>query len=157
MNTIKTENLEQTGGFFNAQIVAIDEITSCPSILTNNNAKDIVIPPSTTSIDILPVAENIKISEKPTKTKSGTLYTINAEFSLPVQSSELDTYFQYYLYKKVVLIGIKHYGQQKIYGSKQSPLNFSCQFVNGKKLEDGSKILVKVSGKTPQKPVFIND
>ena len=157
MNTIKTENLEQTGGFFNAQIVSIDELTSCPSILTNNNAKDIVITPSATYLDILPVAENIKITEKSTKTKSGTLYTINGEFEIPVQSSELDAYFNDYLYKKVVLIGIKHYGQQKIYGSKKFPLKFSYQFINGKKLEDGSKIMIKISGKIPQKPVFIND
>jgi hypothetical protein len=157
MNTIQTENLEQTGGFFNAQIVLIDELTYCPVILTNNNASSIVITPTTNNLDILPIAENIKITEKSIKTKSGTLYTINGEFEIPVQSSELDTYFNDHLYKKAVLIGIKHYGQQKMYGSKKFPLDFSYQFVNGKKAEEGNKIIVKVSGKIPQKPVFIND
>ena len=157
MNTVNTDNLEQIGGFFNAQIIAIEELTNCPAILTNNNAKSIVITPTVTNLDVLPVAENIKITEKSSKTKSGTLYTINGEFEIPVQSSELDTYFNEHLYKKVVLIGIKHYGQQKMYGSKKFPLDFSYQFINGQKVEDGSKIIVKVSGKIPQKPVFIND
>ncbi len=157
MSDVTTSNLEQTGGFFNAQIVSIDELTNCPAILTNDNAKSIIITPGSNNLDILPVAENIKITEKSSKTKSGTLYTINGEFEIPVQSSAIDTYFNEHLYKKVVLIGIKHYGQQKIYGSKKFPLDFSYQFVNGQKLEDGSKIIVKVTGKIPQKPVFIND
>lgn len=157
MSDINIALEEQTGGWFNVAIATLDEILECPDFLTNDNATSVVFAPAASGLDILPVGENIKITEPIQKTKSGTLYNIKGEFELAYQSKEVDTYFKNYLHKKVVFIGIKHSGQQKLYGSKKFPLAFSYQFMNGKKYEDGSTVRVTVTGKIPQKPVFINN
>jgi hypothetical protein len=157
MKDINISLEEQTGGWFNVAIATLDELVECPAFLTNNNASSVVFAPATSGLDILPVGENIKITEPTQKTKSGTVYNIKGEFEIAYQSKEIDTYLKNYLHKKVVLIGIKHSGQQKLYGSKKFPLAFSYQFINGKNYEDGSKVRVIVTGKIPQKPVFIND
>ena len=148
---------EQTGGWFNVSIITLDEFEQCPDVVTNTNASSVVFSPSYSEVDILPVGENIKITASVQKTKSGSVYNIKGAFEIAYQSEQLDNYFKKYLHKKVVLIGIKHSGQQKMYGSKKFPLNFSYQFISGKKYEDGSKIRVSIQGKIPQKPVFIRN
>ena len=157
MADIITSLDEQPGGWFNFQIYEVDDITTCPDLLTNANASTVLIDPPSDHIDILPVRETIKIQETSKKTKAGVVYTIKGEFTSQIQTKELDSYLNKRIHKKVVLIGIKHFGQQKIYGSKKFPLALEYQFVNGTKYEDGSAIKVLVSGKIPQKPVFIND
>lgn len=148
---------EQTGGWFNATIATIDELVVCPDVLTNANANTVVLELEPTELNILPVGENITITETPSRTTSGMLYTINGQVEFALQSTDVDTFLAKYLHKKVVLIGVKHFGQQKMYGSKKFPLNFTYQNINGKNLEDGTSVRITVSGKTPQKPVFIND
>ena len=148
---------EQTGGWFNVTIIKTDEFIHCPEILTNANAKTVELLIEPEELDLLPVGENIQITETPNKTTSGMLYTINGQFEFALQSAEIDTFLEKYLHQDVVLIGVKHYGQQKMYGSKTSPLAFSYQNINGKNLEDGTSVRITVSGKTTQKPVFIND
>ena len=157
MADINTSLNEQPGGWFRFNIYEIDHVTSCPDLLTNANASSIVINPPTDHIDILPVRESIKIRETSKKTKAGVVYNIKGEFTCQIQTKELDTYLNKRIHKKVIFVGIKHFGQQKIYGSKKCPLALEYQLVNGIKYEDGSAIKVLVSGKIPQKPVFIND
>jgi len=157
MSDLNVSVVEQTGGWFKVAIVPLYEVLVCPDILTNDNASSVVFAESDSELDILPVGENIKITEVSSKTKSGILYTIKGEFEIAYQSAAIDTFFHNLLQTKVLLIGVKHGGQKKIYGSKKFPLQFSYQFINGQKYEDGSKVKVFVSGKTPQKPVFIND
>lgn len=157
MTTINPSDIEQTGGWFNAQIIPIDEIVSSPEVLTNNNASSIIIQPSADGLDVVPISENITISESTRTNKDGTYYDIRLQIEFPIQLKEIDTYFNNYLHKGVALIGIKSSGQQKMYGSKRFPLEFSYEHINGKKLQDGALIRVTVSGKTPQKPVYIND
>lgn len=156
MNTTIIDNLEQVGGWYNVQIIPVNEIIYCPHILTNANSNELVISDTDTGLDVMPVTENIKISETSKRTKSGTIHTVVAVFELRVQLVEIDTYFNNFINNKVLLIGTKHYSQEKLYGSKLFPLDFSYQFVNGKKLEDGSLIRIKITGKIAQKPVFIN-
>lgn len=148
---------EQTGGWFNVAIFTLDEITNWPNFLTNQNASSIIVTPNNNGLDILPIRENISISEDPAKTTAGTIYTIKADFEFPYQSAAIDTYLNEFINKKVVLIGVKHSGQQKLYGSKKFPLQFEYQHINGTLYEDGNKTRVTVTGKIPQKPVFIND
>ena len=157
MTEINTTLEEQIGGWFNVSVATLDELVVCPDILTNANARSIVITPKNDGLEILPVGENIQISEPVSKTKAGLVYTIKGEFDISYQSQAIDTYLNNLLLKKVVLIGIKHSGQQKLYGSKKFPLLFSYQHINGKKAEDGNKTRITVQGKIPQKPVFIND
>ena len=157
MSELNTSLEEQTGGWFNISIATLDELTSCPDLLTNANANSVVFTPIPSGLDILPVGENIKIGETIQKTKAGPVYNIKGEIEIAYQSEEIDTYLNNLLQKKVIFIGIKHSGQQKLYGSKLFPLSFSYQFINGKKYEDGSKVKITIAGKIPQKPVFINN
>jgi len=148
---------EQPGGWHNIIIALPEEISFSPVILTNKNSNTVVYNSSSSDIDIYPVAENIKISEKSSRNKSGTLYNIKIDVQIDNQSTFIDDHFLKYHLKKVVVFGIKHFSQQKIYGSKKFPLLLSYKFVNGDKFEKGSKTMVTISGKIPQKPVFIND
>ena len=156
MSYLDVSKDEQSGGWFNVSVIPVEELSFCPEILTNNNANKIIIN-DTEGMDILPVGESIKISEVYKKTKSGAMYSINGEFEFDYQSKEIDTYLNRYLSKKVILIGVKHFGSSKIYGSKRFPLDFSYQLINGQKYEEGTRIKIIVSGKSPQKPVFINN
>lgn len=157
MSDINIALEEQTGGWFNVAIATLDELVECPDILTNANASSVVFTPTADGLDILPVGENIKITEPIQKTKAGSVYNIKGEFEIAYQSKAVDTYLNNHLQKKVVMIGIKHSGQQKLYGSKKFPLEFSYQNINGKNYEDGSRVRITIEGKIPQKPVFIND
>lgn len=148
---------EQPGGWFNVGIAHLDEISNCPDYLTHDNAANVVVTLSPEAVDFKAIGESIKIDERPIKTSSGTIYTIKGEFEVAFQSKEIDTYFNKCLHKKVVLFGVKHYGAQKMYGSKKYPLEFTYEFINGTKYEDGATVRVTVSGKIPQKPVYIND
>lgn len=153
IHTIKTE---QPGGWFSIQIISLEELVYCPPILTNINSNSIVIVNASEILDVLPVGETIKIDEPVKITKSGAIYTIKGEFEFAKQSSSLDTFLNKYQGKKVVMIGTKHDGQRKLYGSKRFPLEFIYEQTNGKKYEDGNQTIVSVEGKTPQKPVFMN-
>lgn len=156
MAIIHTSNTEQPGGWFSIQVITLPELAVCPPILTNSNTNLIEIIGADEVIDVLPVGETIRIAEPARNNKSGTLYDINAEFEFAKQSAALDNFLEKHYLKKVVVIGTKHDGQQKIYGSKISPLTFYYHHVNGNRLEDGSKISVSVRGLTTQKPVFIS-
>ena len=157
MSEISIARQEQTGGWFNVGIFLTEEITSTPTYLTNKNASLVTFEPAEEGLDILPVGENISITEPSRKTKSGTIFSIRAQFDIENQSKSLDEYLNQFRHKDVVFIGIKHSGQQKLYGSKKFPLEFDYEFINGKKYEDGSRIRITVAGKIPQKPVFITD
>ena len=157
MNRVNTSLGEQTGGWSNVSILTSDELVESPDVLTNDNTGSIVIESIEDGLDILPVGENIKITEPLQKTQSGFVYNIKGEFEIACQSKTVDTYLNNYLDKKVVLIATKHYGQRKLYGSKKFPLSFSYQSVSGQKYEDGSRVRITVQGKIPQKPVFMGD
>ena len=156
MSSINTSLQEQTGGWYNVAIISTSEI-ECPDLLTNGNSNEITITPISNGLDILPVGENITINATPQKNKAGTIHNIKGEFEIAYQSGDIDSYFASCLQKKVVLIGVKHSGVKIIYGSKKFPLSFNYKILNGKKYEDGDRIKVFVTGKIPQKPVFMSD
>jgi hypothetical protein len=155
MIEVNLNNKEQHGGFYAIEILTLDEIVSAPKILTNENVKDMVLNPSVSSVDILPVAESLSISETVSSNRSGTLYNITGSFDIPYQSSEIDDFFHELRHQEIIMIGIKHYKQRKVYGSTLHPLRLTHEMINGKKLEEGSLIRVKISGKIAQKPVFL--
>lgn len=157
MTIIHTSNTEQPGGWFSVQVITLPELTSCPAILTNSNASSIEVTGANETIDVLPVGETIRIGESSKWTHAGLIHNIKVDFEFAKQSSALDVFLSRLQFKKVVIIGTKHDGQKKIYGSKISPLTFSYNHVNGRKLEDGSKISITIEGATTQKPVYIND
>lgn len=155
MTTINLAAQEQHGGFYALQIFSTEEIVSSPEILTNKNASQMVLQPSEDSLDIPQLAESLKVSEPQAVTKSGVLYNISGSFEIPLQTSEIDDFLKSFLTKKVILIGVKHFNQQKIYGSKLHPLRLKYEMANGTKQEEASIIKVKIYGKIPQKPVFL--
>ncbi len=118
MKNLNDSKCEHTGGWFVAQIILVDEVINCPTILTNDNASQMSWDDSQYSqLDILPVRESIKINATPRSNGSGTSYSIKAEFEIATQSKEIDTFFNDCIHKKVLLLGQKHYGQQILYGS----------------------------------------
>mgnify|MGYP003115507548 CR=1 FL=1 len=157
MTTLDTINKEQPGGWLNLHVMGLDEIIYCPAHLTNDNAHLVEIVGSNDLLDVLPVGESITVTETPQNTTSGVIYNIQASVEYGQQSKALDSFLEKYLGKKVVVIGVKPSGLQKMYGSKRFPLEFSYQYSNGKKFEDGSYTRVDISAKTAQKPVVLCD
>lgn len=148
---------DNIGGWFNISVISLEEITECPEFLTNSNGNEFQYSPVASSLDILPVGENIKIVETIKKTKSGEMHNIKGEFEMVHESKIIDTYLKNYLYKKVVLIGVKKSGLKKLYGSKKFPLVFSYQYLHAKKNEESTKIKVTIMGQIPQNPIFLSN
>jgi len=155
MSLINVSSKEKPGSFKFIQIITTDEIIACPEILTNSNANQFKSSPSLDTIDVVFIDDNLKISEKQLRTKSGILYNISAQIDIADQSSKLDDFLQKRVFKKIIIISEKTYNQKKIYGSKNSPLKMIYEQINGKKPEDGSITRLKITGKIAQKPVFI--
>lgn len=148
---------EKLGGWKSVQIATLDEIRNCPNILTNNNAHNLEVFGSENTIDILPIPGSIVINAKPTRTKSGVYYSINIQVDFPVQETTIDDYFSDILQKKFIAIGTTLSGSERIFGSKNHPLQFMYEYTNGKKIDDSEITRVKIFGKTIQKPVFISN
>jgi hypothetical protein len=157
MSTTNIAILEQTGSWQSIQIATLDEIKTMPDIVTNDNASQIEIVGTVDTIDILPLPENINISHSKTQSKKGVEHSIKIQFDFPSQSTALDNFLYQYEGKKVIVIGVKPFGTEKLFGSKLSPLLFDYDLIDGKGIDDGSVTRVIISGKTTQKPVFIKD
>lgn len=157
MGILNITDKENVGGWKSIHIATLNEIVSTPDLLTNNNASQISINQLPSSLEIYPVAESIKITETPKLSASGISYSLKINIDFYYTSSEIDDYLNAYLHKKVIVIGKKNSGTEKIYGSKNHPLKFSYTLLEGQSFEDGAKIKVTISATTIQKPVFISD
>jgi hypothetical protein len=157
MSTTNIALLEQTGSWQSIQIATLDEIKIMPDIITNENASQIEIVGAYETIDILPLPESVNITHSKTQSKKGVEHAIKIQFDFPAQSAALDNFLYLYEGKKVIAIGIKPSGTEKLFGSKLSPLLFDYDLIDGKSIDDGSVTRVIISGKTTQKPVFIKD
>ncbi len=157
MPAINIAQCEQPGGYTVIKIISLDEIIDCPEILTNQNASLFTSTPDPETIDIHFIDDSLKITEKPTRNKSGILYNIYGQIDLANQSSEIDDFLHKRVFQNVVMIGIKTYGQQKLYGSRNYPLKMIYEHINGEKPETGSIMQIRITGNIAQKPVFISD
>jgi len=155
MPLINISPKEQPGGYKFIQIITIDEIVNCPEFLTNRNALQFISSPNSETIDVIFIDDNLKITEKQSRTASGILYTINCQIDIADQSSDLDDFLQKRVFKNILLIAEKTYNQKKLYGSKNAPLKMSFEQINGKTPEEGSITRLRITGKIVQKPVFI--
>lgn len=156
MATENTNILEQTGGWLNLQFATLAELKVCPNIITNQNAHLVQIEGTPDTIDVLPIPERFMVNTTPQKTKTGTIYTINISFDFPHQSASIDSYLNNYKNKKGVVIGTTTNHKVKMFGSKNHPLDFSYQEINGKKLEDAAITRITIKGTIAQKPVYIS-
>lgn len=155
MSDVNVSNNEDLGGWFNVSVFSVDEIVSCPDILTNKNAIDIELNLSGEELNFLPIGENIIIRETPRRVSNGFIYGIEGSFEVNIQSPEVDDYFNKYINKKVILIAQQWSGVKRLYGSKKFPLMFTYRNINGRRTEDGQRIQITVSGDIPQKPVYL--
>ena len=124
-------------------------------MLTNANSHKLEIEASADTIDVLPIPEKFMVNATPNKTKAGTSYNINISIDFSDQTPELDNYLDSYKNKMVIVLGVDTNNKTKVFGSKNQPLNFSYQEIQGKKLEDSSITRVTVTGQIGQKPVYL--
>jgi len=157
MEFINLQNKELTGNWLALQIVTLPEIINCPDILTNTNANTVNIVAEENTVDVLPVPEAIQVSVKTIRRKSNFSYSIKIQVDFPYQSSSVDDFLNNLNKQKVIAVGLNANDEEKIFGSKLHPLTFDYELTDGKKLIDGSNTRVIVSGKIPQKPVFITN
>jgi hypothetical protein len=148
---------DQTGGWKSLSIAPINDVLSCPDIITNANANTISLNSGPETIDIIPVTESIKIQSTPRRSKNGFLYNIKITTDFYYQSKVLDDFLHEYVNKKVVAFGITTYGTEKFYGSVLHPLTFDYEFIDGKNIEQAATCRVSLTGNIPQKPVIITE
>lgn len=148
--------LENFGAWKSIQVASEDEIKFCPEILTNSNSYKLEIFGAAETIDLLPLVENISVSESKQRTKSGILHRIKITVEFNCATEVLDSYFKKYLHKKVIAVCQDNNASEKVYGSKNHLLFFNYQESRGKKAEQGVKTTLTIDGKIPQKPVYIN-
>ena len=156
MATENTNNLETTGGWLNIQFATLSELKVCPQIVTNENASLVQIQGTSDTLDVLPIPERFSVNVTPSKSKIGTTYNISISFDFPHQSASIDNYLNAYKNKRGVVIGTTTNYKLKMFGSKNYPLDFSYQEINGKKLEDAAITRITIKGNIPQKPVYIS-
>lgn len=156
MATTTIDLCDQTGNWHSIHLATLAEVLSMPDILTNSNASQVSILTNDETLDILPVPESFNVVVTPKRTKNGHQYAIKIQIDFPYQSAAIDDAFEKFLNEDIIAVGIKPDGTQKIFGSKLYPLKFDYQFLEGKKLEDGSKTRITIKGNVAQKPVFVN-
>ena len=110
--------LETIGAWKSIQIASVDEIVTCPNILTNHNSNKITIVGDYQTFDFLPIVERISISDQKQRTSSGFVYKIKIGIDFDHASKEIDDYFSSYLNKKVIAIAQDNNGNEKIFGSQ---------------------------------------
>lgn len=157
MSGIVVTEKEQIGGFKSILFITLDEIINCPELLTNLNAFEFTSSPPLNAVNVRHVGETMRVTARPSRTKAGLLYSINCQLNIEEQSIEIDNYLFEKQIKPGVLITEKHFGQKMLFGSKNFPLRMTYEGIHGDRAEDGNLIVVKISGKIPQKPIILTN
>ena len=78
--------------------------------------------PALDTIDATMLSESISLTARSSRNRSGIIYNIKAAFDMFSQSTLLDDYLNDRVPGGIVLVAVKHYGQEILYGSKNHPL-----------------------------------
>lgn len=157
MKIVSLTQRESIGGFHSLEVITLDDVVNCPHTLTNENAATFLYNKGySDAVEIMPVGETLLVGSTTTKTKSGRIFSITSTFEVLYLDIEVDTIFNNFQHKKVIIKANKYNGTSIIYGSKKYPLTFFYDIVNSKKAESPSKYECKITGKIPQKPVIYN-
>ncbi len=155
MKIVSLTQREDIGGFHSLEVITIDDIYYCPHTLTNENASTFTYNKGySDAVEIMPVGETLLVSSDTSKTSSGRLVTITANFEVLFLDPEVDTIFNKFQHKKVIIKANKYNGTSILYGSQRYPLTFFYDIINSKKTESPSKYECKITGKISQKPVI---
>lgn len=155
MKIVSLMQREQIGGFHSIEVITLEDINFCPHILTNENASTFQYTKGyNDAVEIMPVGETLAVGSSTTKTTSGRLFNITATFEVLYLDAPIDTIFNNFQHKKVVVKANKYDGTSIIYGSVRYPLTFYYDLTNSKKAESPSKFEAKITGKISQKPVI---
>lgn len=156
METFKIINKEKLGGFHSIEIIRKSDILSCPHILNNSNISEFKYKKGYDSeIEIMPVGESIIISSPVKKKPSGLEFSFKSKFEVLHPTAKIDDVFTAYTHGKVVVKGNKYDGTSILYGSFHFPLQLIYETKHSKKIETPTEMVVSISAKIPQKPVFM--
>lgn len=154
MKTVNLSTLEFVGGIKSMEVYNISDVKNCPHNITINNVHTIVFEQSNSDIQLYPIAYINEFKERPKVTDSGIQYNIQGGFVVQAQDTEVDPYFHPFMGEKVMVKVFYLNGNNRLYGSVVSPLDFTYNPYNGKDLENGSGYRVNITGITTQKPVY---
>ena len=148
---------EQIGGFNNVSIFTMAEVSGWPLKITDHNSNAINFTPVDTDVTGTILEDSIKVTEKQNKKEPGMLFDVDIEFEFTSQTPAMDQLLDKYRASPggVVAVVCKYWPQKRLYGSKTFPLFLEYSNGNGRKPEDGSATIVKLSGKSKQRSVHI--
>ena len=148
---------EQIGGFNNVSIFTMAECANWPVKLTDHNSDMVTFTPIDTDVMGTILEDSIKVNEKQDRKDPGMLYDVDIEFEFTSQTPAMDQLLDAYRSAPggVVAVVCKYWPQKRLYGSKAYPLFLDYENGNGRKPEDGTATIVKLSGKSAQRSVHI--
>lgn len=155
MIRISNTKKEQLGGFKSIEIILPEDIIFCPPILTNTNASKFTYKQFfEADVSILPVNETINIDAKPKRTDAGMIYTAQGGFEVHFLDDAVDTIFENYHLKDVIVKANTFNDNYTIFGSALEPLTFYYEIKHSSKIENPTKFIISCKADITQKPVI---
>ena len=99
--------------------------------------------------------ESIDVRESSAVKDPGNLHDVSISFEFLSQSPALEQLLDGYSSTKLVAVVCKNYKQKKLYGTNTFPLQLTYELKHGKKPEDGTATIIKLTGQSPKRSVHI--
>ena len=148
---------EQIGGFKNVRFYILEETANWPVVLTDENSSQIEFNPNDVAVDAILEPDSIRVSDEPKANDPGELYEVDIEFVFNMQSEALEKLLDQYKNYYGVCEVCKIFDQRKLYGADRYPLRMNFFTENGRRPEDGTKTIVKITGNAPKRAVYLNN
>lgn len=146
---------EQIGGFNNVEVYTLEETSGWPKVVTDHNSDLVTFTPIPQNIEGTILNESIDVRESSAVKDPGNLHDVSISFEFLSQSPALEQLLDSYSSTKLVAVVCKNYKQKKLYGTNTFPLQLTYELKHGKKPEDGTATIIKLTGQSPKRSVHI--
>lgn len=145
---------EQLAGIKKIEFFLLTEISNWPILVTDKNAKEIVLNLNVDSIAATVDEKTISDKTKKKQTNSGDLYEVNLEYNILTRSKDLEQMIEKYQNKPGVAIVSYYNGYKKLFGTNDEPIFLSYGETNGSTIDDKAFVDVSISGVTRTRPAY---
>ncbi len=145
---------EQLAGIKKIEFFLLTEISNWPILVTDQNAKEIVLNLNVDSISATVDEKTISNKTKKKQTNSGDLYEVSLEYNILTRSKDLEQMVERYQNKPGVAIVSYYNGYKKLFGTNDEPIFLSYGETNGSTIDDKASVDVSITGVTRTRPAY---
>jgi len=145
---------EQLAGIKKIEFFLLTEISNWPILVTDQNAKEIVLNLNVDSISATVDEKTISNKTKKKQTNSGDLYEVSLEYNILTRSKDLEQMVEKYQNKPGVAIVSYYNGYRKLFGTNDEPIFLSYGETNGSTIDDKASVDVSITGVTRTRPAY---